>query len=212
MSTELLQLTVRCRSHVNSITTADSKSVAVLSAELLQLTVSLSQSCQQSFYSWQYVCRSHVSRFTAADSTSVQLRLGQLKASPENQKFCPLHLTKSSTSFQTQPQLIARYSQTVPSKRWPLLTYFNFMCFICPVHCDMITQHKQTRCTVFLIIIYFLNFCCLLHVSNFMLSSSGRQLYVQLRCVLQLTLMHVKHTTLHIQRSPWWWTYEVRNM
>ena len=39
------------RSHVNRVTAADSESVAVMSTELLQLTVRLSQSCQQSYYS-----------------------------------------------------------------------------------------------------------------------------------------------------------------
>ena len=42
----------------------------------------------------------------------------------------------------------------------------------------------------------FFNFSCVLNVSHLLRSSSGRQLYVyvQLRCVLQLTPIYVKHT------------------
>jgi len=48
----------------------------------------------------------------------------------------------------------------------------------CTVHCDTIMQHKPTKCTLFKLILSF-NFWRLLHVSNLMGLSPGRQLCSQ---------------------------------
>ena len=74
------------------------------------------------------------------------------------------------------------------------------------------------------------NFCCILHVSKLLVSSSGRQLYMKYgtlcmyRCeqsgglesvfktllsTILLTPMHVKHAVLHIQLTPWGWIPQV---
>ena len=49
------------------------------------------------------------------------------------------------------------------------------LCF-CTVHCNIIRTQTQIMHNFFKLIF---NFCCLLHVSNFVCSSSGKQLYMQ---------------------------------
>jgi hypothetical protein len=45
------------------------------------------------------------------------------------------------------------------------LNYAEFY-VVCPAHCNVIIRHKTTKCTFPILIIRFLNFLCLLHVSN----------------------------------------------
>jgi len=97
-----------------------------MSTELLQLTVRLSQSCQQSYYSWQYSFRSHVNRVTAADSTSVAvmstellqltLRLSQSRQQSycSWQYICRSHVNRVTATDSTSVQALCCQHKTSP--------------------------------------------------------------------------------------------------
>ena len=65
---------------------------------------------------------------------------------------------------------------------------------VCTVHCD--TQHKR-RNAQFLKLVF--NFGCVLHVSDIVGSSSGRQLYMQYRSTRNggSSLVSLEHCPIH---------------
>jgi hypothetical protein len=108
-------------------------------------------------------------------------------------------------------------------------TFFHFIIFA-PYVLTQLYNRNQRNAQFYKLMF---NFWCLLHVSNLVVSSSGRQFYMHYgmfymhRCeklsgeesafetllpTRLLTPLHVKRTILHIQLSPWGWTHEVRNM
>ena len=89
--------------------------------------------------------------------------------------------------------------------RGPQLSLW-ILCFFCTVHCDTTIKQKPRKCTGFKLRF---NFCCLLHVSNLVDSSSGRKLYLQ--CGMFYLHRHIRcmiHTR-HYPHSEYWvfWRY-----